>query len=209
MVIGQKGENGIGGGGGGSATLIEKSITENGIYNASEDSADGYSKVTVDVANSYTQADEGKVVSNGSLVAQTTHAEITENGTYDITTNNSVSVNVASGGGISVFSLTAFTTDTVSNLDLVIFNFDSKTYLSGFYDTNVNAPNLTTIKFNYPAEFNPQCTTQSVADIRLCDSTSSTYTGNVTFDTTNHTIALKLNVYIRPGRTMWLSIIFD
>lgn len=39
-----------GGGGGGSATLIEKSITENGTYNASDDSADGYSKVTVDVA---------------------------------------------------------------------------------------------------------------------------------------------------------------
>ena len=81
--------------GGGGSTLIEKSITANGEYNASDDSADGYSKVTVDVANSYTQADEGKVVSNGALVAQTTHAEITENGTYDITTNNSVSVNVS------------------------------------------------------------------------------------------------------------------
>lgn len=39
-----------GGGGGGSATLIEKSITENGEYNASADNADGYSKVTVNVA---------------------------------------------------------------------------------------------------------------------------------------------------------------
>lgn len=38
------------GGGGGSATLIEKSITENGEYNASDDNADGYKKVTVDVA---------------------------------------------------------------------------------------------------------------------------------------------------------------
>lgn len=81
-------------GGGGGSTLIEKSIIANGEYNASDDSADGYSKVTVDVANSYTQADEGKVVSSGALVAQTTHAEITENGTYDITTNNSVTVNV-------------------------------------------------------------------------------------------------------------------
>lgn len=36
--------------GGGSATLIEKSISANGVYNASEDNADGYSKVTVDVA---------------------------------------------------------------------------------------------------------------------------------------------------------------
>lgn len=35
--------------GGGGSTLIEKTITANGTYNASDDSADGYSKVTVDV----------------------------------------------------------------------------------------------------------------------------------------------------------------
>lgn len=34
---------------GGSATLITKSITENGTYNASDDNADGYSSVTVAV----------------------------------------------------------------------------------------------------------------------------------------------------------------
>lgn len=33
-----------------SAKLIEKTITENNTYNASDDNADGYSKVTVDVA---------------------------------------------------------------------------------------------------------------------------------------------------------------
>ena len=36
--------------GGGSATLITKTITENGTYNASSDSADGYSSVTVNVS---------------------------------------------------------------------------------------------------------------------------------------------------------------
>ena len=35
---------------GGSATLIEKSITQNGTYNASSDNADGYSKVRVNVS---------------------------------------------------------------------------------------------------------------------------------------------------------------
>lgn len=35
---------------GGSATLITKTITENGTYNASSDSADGYSSVTVNVS---------------------------------------------------------------------------------------------------------------------------------------------------------------
>lgn len=35
----------------GGSTLINKTVTENGIYNASEDNADGYSKVTVNVAS--------------------------------------------------------------------------------------------------------------------------------------------------------------
>lgn len=37
---------------GGSATLITKTITENGTYNASDDDADGYSEVTVNVVSS-------------------------------------------------------------------------------------------------------------------------------------------------------------
>ena len=35
---------------GGTGTLIEKSITENGTYNAQDDNADGYSEVTVNVS---------------------------------------------------------------------------------------------------------------------------------------------------------------
>ncbi len=38
--------------GGGSATLITKSITENGTYSAEDDDADGYSEVTVNVPSS-------------------------------------------------------------------------------------------------------------------------------------------------------------
>lgn len=34
----------------GGGTLIEKTITQNGTYNASDDSADGYSKVVVNVS---------------------------------------------------------------------------------------------------------------------------------------------------------------
>lgn len=83
-----------GGGGGGSATLITKNITSNGTYNASSDNADGYSSVSVDVPNTYTQSDEGKVVQSGALVSQTS-TSATTNGTIDTTTNNSVVVNVA------------------------------------------------------------------------------------------------------------------
>ena len=85
-----------GGGGGGSATLIEKSVTANATYKASDDNADGYSKVTVNVANTYAAGDEGKVVSDGALVAQTSDT-VTQNGTVDTTLINSLTVNVPVG----------------------------------------------------------------------------------------------------------------
>ncbi len=77
----------------GGGTLGTKTITSNGTYNASSDGYDGYSTVTANVPNSYSASDEGKVVSNGALVGQTT-GFITENGTYTTTTNNEVIANV-------------------------------------------------------------------------------------------------------------------
>lgn len=63
----------------GSATLVTKSITENGTYNASSDSADGYSSVTVNVqgsgggyvANDWLDSTKpvGVVESNATVVA--------------------------------------------------------------------------------------------------------------------------------------------
>lgn len=82
-----------GGGGGGDITVEALSVTENGTITAPSGKA--YSPVVVDVPNSYAAADEGKVVSNGELVAQTAHAEVTQNGTIDTTLNNSVTVNVS------------------------------------------------------------------------------------------------------------------
>ena len=80
-----------------SITLSALNITENGIY--TPPSGTGYSTVSVDVQTSFTQSDEGKVVSNGALVAQTSMSQdITQNGTYDTTLNNSVTVNVSGGG---------------------------------------------------------------------------------------------------------------
>lgn len=40
----------LGGGGGGSSVIVSKTITQNGTYNASADSADGYNPVVVNVA---------------------------------------------------------------------------------------------------------------------------------------------------------------
>ena len=79
-----------------ASTLIPKTITENGTYNPSDDSADGYSSVVANVPNTYVAGDEGKVVNNGALVAQTAMSgEITVNDTYDTTLYNSITVNVA------------------------------------------------------------------------------------------------------------------
>jgi len=71
------------------------SVTQNGIYTAPT-GVFGYSPVTVNVPNSYSASDEGKVVSNGALVSQTSDTK-TQNGTYDTTLNNQIVVNVASG----------------------------------------------------------------------------------------------------------------
>lgn len=81
----------------GSIVLINKNITENGTYNAASDNADGYKRVVANVPNTYAASDEGKVVSNGALVSQTEHAEVTANGTIDTTLNNRVVVNVPQG----------------------------------------------------------------------------------------------------------------
>ena len=72
------------------------SITRNGTVNVRD-----YASANVNVPNSYSAADEGKVVKNGVLVAQTARAtEINENGTYDTTENNSVTVNVSGAGAV-------------------------------------------------------------------------------------------------------------
>lgn len=89
-------EGGGSGGGGGSSVEVEAlTVTQNGEY--SEESK-AYSPVTVNVPNTYTAGDEGKVVSNGALVSQTSDT-VTQNGTVDTTLINFLLVNVSGGGG--------------------------------------------------------------------------------------------------------------
>ena len=81
----------IGGSGGGGVTVEPITITENGT--ATAPSGKAYSPVNVNVPNSYAAGDEGKVVSDGALVSQTSTTK-NANGTYDTTLNNEVVVNV-------------------------------------------------------------------------------------------------------------------
>ena len=80
-----------GSGGGGEITLETLNVDANATYNAPSGKA--YKKVIADVPNSYAAGDEGKVVSGGALVAQTSK-NVTANGTVDTTTNNEVVVAV-------------------------------------------------------------------------------------------------------------------
>ena len=97
-----------GGGGGGDITVEPLSVNSNGTYSAS---GKAYSPVTVSVPNSYSASDEGKVVANGALVAQTSDT-VTANDTYDTTLINSLTVNVSGGGSPTITGLSAVYTQS-------------------------------------------------------------------------------------------------
>lgn len=96
---------------GGGSTLGTKTITANGTYNASSDNLDGYSQVTANVPNTYSAGDEGKVVSSGALVSQTSDT-VTQNGTVDTTLINSLTVNVS---GVTQYNVTQTLTNVTSS----------------------------------------------------------------------------------------------
>lgn len=75
------------GGGGGSATLITKSITANGTYNAEDDNADGYSSVTVNVSSGSsknTQTVQSTTRRDNTALGSITSLTCSKAGTYDV-----------------------------------------------------------------------------------------------------------------------------
>ena len=66
--------------------------------NTSSANVKTYEFASVSVPNTYTASDEGKVVSSGTLVSQTSDT-CTSNGVVDTTLINSLTVNVSGGGG--------------------------------------------------------------------------------------------------------------
>ena len=80
-------------GGGGSEPSGSVNINSNGSHNVKS-----YATAVVSVPNSYEQSDEGKVVSSGALVAQTSSTK-TANGTYTTTTNDEIVVAIPYANG--------------------------------------------------------------------------------------------------------------
>ena len=118
-----------GGGGGGEAVLIDKTINANGTYNASSDNADGYKKAVVNVPNSYAAGDEGKVVSNGALVAQGSDT-VNQNGLVDTTLISALTVNVSGGGGSNwtLIGSAEFEVNTSSTTEAIVGNVELSSY---------------------------------------------------------------------------------
>lgn len=159
-------------GGGSEPVLVSKSITSNGIYDPADDNADGYSSVTVDVSNSYTAADEGKVVSNGALVAQTSDT-ITQNGTIDTTLISSLIVNVPSAGGDFAALTPVNTTDFESNLYISIPTNSSIGFVFGQLTTKHRPSTYDTYAdFYLPASFPASKIGSSNNGVRVSPSSS-------------------------------------
>lgn len=160
-----------------------KSITANGNYSALNEDFDGYEEVNVNVPNSYTLADEGKVVSNGSLVAQTSTA-VNTNGTVDTTLINSVDVNVPNtytqadeGKVVNNGALTAQTsTSTTQNgtLDTTLYN-----------SVNVNVPNTYTAQDEGKVVNNGALTAQTSTNITQNGTVNTTLNNEVVVNVPN------------------------
>lgn len=142
-------------------TAIGAAITAKGGTVGANDGLEDFASDVATITNQYTAGDEGKVVSNGALVPQTARAnDITENGTYDTTLNDSVTVNVQSGSG--TYELLTCITPTVTNSSGFILNF-SDNYVQYVFAHVVFevSENTEQVDFTYPTGFVPIATSSS------------------------------------------------
>lgn len=169
--------------------LTTKSITANGTYNATSDNADGYSSVTVAVPNTYSASDEGKVVSNGALVAQGSDT-VTQNGTVDTTLISSLLVNVSGGGG-GIYKLTNPESVTGTNSEFYVAETENYFYFFGrVYFNSISSGNAL---FTFPEGFDISKIGTFIKAIRLLESNNSTVPAAAyTFDTQNRTAQIYL-----------------
>jgi hypothetical protein len=123
--------------GGGGSTLISKDITENGTYNATDDSADGYSTVVVNVPD---------IAGHTFIVATIPNAVVTvtnASNTYTETANNvgeALFESVAAG----TYDVTATYDDAVSDVTTVTIT-DHAVTEDSFATLTISASDNTTI----------------------------------------------------------------
>ena len=129
--------------GSGSATLITKSITQNGTYNASSDNADGYSSVTVNVSG------------GGGGVGIT--REVSANGVYQMPANSFTFSLPSNATDISTSAMqyafqncTSLTSVDLSSLTTVSSNYAFNNAFNGCTGlTSVDLSSLTTVTGGY------------------------------------------------------------
>ena len=143
-------------GGGGGSSLGTKSITANGTYNASSDSLDGYSQVTVNVPQ-------------GVTPAGTKQISITENGTTteDVTNyaNAEITVNVSGG------SSTNYGKANVTNILEMLYALEHGTLATGEFTVSSYFPaNTESVIFDTGLG-------ETVRGIIICDEENA-YTAN-------------------------------
>ena len=150
-------------------------------------------RITANVPNSYAAGDEGKVVSNGALVAQTSDT-VTTNGVVDTTLINSLTVNVSGGGGTDLKGIVEGTLTSLSNNDITSVRANGFQNYSAL--ESITLPNVTSVKAN---AFQ-QCT--GLTDVHLPNLT--TLTGSEQFK-----MCSKLEVIALPKLTSSMGYVFQ
>lgn len=177
-------------------TAIGNAISTKGGTVSAGDGLEDFAGDIATITNQYTAGDEGKVVSNGALVAQTAHATITTNNTYDTTLNNSVTVNVA---GAAYSLLTPDSPSSFQYCYAYIINIDNRTIIVAQFKLTSS---LSSISLSYDSTFEPAYTAASSASPSYAGrlSTSGQQGVTPTFDTDNHKVTLTLNTASSAGQ---------
>lgn len=120
-----------GGSGGGSGTFDTKTVTANGIYNAADDSLDGYSSITVNLPNSRFQKREVNVTASAVLTPGSGYNGISQ-------ANVTVPAEITQEQ-ITILNGLPVSTDK-SNTSVVQLQYDKNTARSYLVVSNINKP---------------------------------------------------------------------
>ena len=166
----------------------EISVTQNGTTNT-DVTYYANAKVVANVPNTYAAADEGKVVQDGDLEAQTT-ATFQTNDTYDTTTIKQVTVDVpASAVDSGYVYINENDTHDVTGYAQAVVNVPASAVDTGTKNITANGNNQDVVGYaavnvNVPNTYAAGDEGKVVDDGALVSQGSATYTINSTYDTT-------------------------